>query len=110
MNVTAVAVPAVSKNWKRVGWALLLAVVAQAGHDDADGARRAYLAGMLRVLPNEHIAYAPPADGVPPAVIMAWVSSTLMESGSALAPPVLTRATSSCGTAMVVGWNSGLGM
>jgi len=44
--------------------ALLLAVVAQAGHDDADGARRAYLAGMLRVLPNEHLAYAPPADGV----------------------------------------------
>jgi Zn-dependent protease with chaperone function len=44
--------------------ATLLAVVAQAGHEDADGARRAYLAGMLRVLPNEHLAYAPPADGV----------------------------------------------
>ncbi|GAA5004886.1 M48 family metallopeptidase [Pseudoluteimonas lycopersici] len=44
--------------------ALLLAVVAQAGHDDADSARRAYLAGMLRVLPNEHLAYAPPANGV----------------------------------------------
>jgi Zn-dependent protease with chaperone function len=44
--------------------ASLLAVVAQAGHDDADNARRAYLAGMLRVLPNEHLAYAPPADGV----------------------------------------------
>ena len=44
--------------------ALLLAVVAQAGHDDADSARRAYLAGMQRVLPSEHIAYAPPADGV----------------------------------------------
>jgi Zn-dependent protease with chaperone function len=44
--------------------ALLLSVVAQAGHVDADGARRAYLAGMLRVLPNEHLAYAPPANGV----------------------------------------------
>ena len=44
--------------------ALLLAVVAQAGHDDADSARLAYLAGMQRVLPSEHIAYAPPADGV----------------------------------------------
>lgn len=44
--------------------ALLLAVVAQAGHDDADSARRAYLAGMLRVLPNEHLAYVPPANGV----------------------------------------------
>jgi Zn-dependent protease with chaperone function len=44
--------------------ALLLSVVAQAGHDDADSARRAYLAGTLRVLPSEHIAYAPPADGV----------------------------------------------
>jgi hypothetical protein len=44
--------------------ALLLAVVAQAGHDDADGARRAYLAGMLRVLPNEHLPYAPPESGV----------------------------------------------
>ena len=44
--------------------ALLLAVVAQAGHDDADSARRAYLAGMLRVLPNDHLPYAPPADGV----------------------------------------------
>jgi hypothetical protein len=44
--------------------ALLLAVVAQAGHDDADSARRAYLAGMLRVLSNEHLAYAPPANGV----------------------------------------------
>ena len=45
--------------------ALLLAVVAQAGNQDSpDSARRAYLAGMLRVLPNEHLAYAPPADGV----------------------------------------------
>ena len=45
--------------------ATLLAVVAQAGNQESsDGARRAYLAGMLRVLPNEHIAYAPPANGV----------------------------------------------
>ena len=45
--------------------ATLLAVVAQAGNQEStDTARRAYLAGMLRVLPNEHIAYAPPANGV----------------------------------------------
>ena len=44
--------------------ALLLAVVAQAGHDDADNARRAYLAGMQRVLPSDHLPYAPPANGV----------------------------------------------
>jgi hypothetical protein len=45
--------------------ALLLAVVAHAGNRESpDSARRAYLAGMLRVLPNEHIAYAPPANGV----------------------------------------------
>ncbi len=46
-------------------FATLLAVVAQAGHPgDPDGARRAYLAGMQRVLPRDHLPYAPPADGV----------------------------------------------
>jgi len=45
--------------------ALLLSVVAQAGNDDSpDNARRAYLAGMQRVLPSDHLPYAPPADGV----------------------------------------------
>ncbi len=42
----------------------LLAVVAQAGHEDAGDAQRAYLAGMQRVLPRDHVPYAPPADGV----------------------------------------------
>lgn len=46
-------------------FATLLAVVAQAGHvGDAEGARRAYLAGMHRVLPRDHVPYAPPAAGV----------------------------------------------
>jgi hypothetical protein len=45
-------------------FATLLAVVAQAGHRDADDARRAYLAGLQRVLPRDHQPYAPPADGV----------------------------------------------
>lgn len=46
-------------------FALLLAVVAQAGHgDDAEAARRAYLAGLQRVLPRDHVPYAPPAEGV----------------------------------------------
>ncbi len=45
-------------------FATLLAVVAQAGHDDAASAQRAYLAGMQRVLPRDHLPYAPPANGV----------------------------------------------
>ncbi len=45
-------------------FATLLAVVAQAGHDDAPSARRAYLAGMQRALPRDHVPYAPPANGV----------------------------------------------
>ncbi|MBP6798709.1 MAG: M48 family metallopeptidase [Luteimonas sp.] len=48
----------------RQEFATLLAVVAQAGNpEDADAARRAYLAGMQRVLPRDHLPYAPPADG-----------------------------------------------
>jgi hypothetical protein len=42
----------------------LLALVAQAGHDNDHDALRAYLAGLQRVLPHEHIDYAPPAEGV----------------------------------------------
>jgi Zn-dependent protease with chaperone function len=45
-------------------FATLLAVVAQAGHEDAASAQRAYLAGMQRVLPRDHVPYAPPANGV----------------------------------------------
>ena len=44
--------------------ATLLAVVAQAGHDDPQQAQRAYLAGLQRVLPQAHAAYAPPGRGV----------------------------------------------
>lgn len=44
--------------------AALLALVAQAGHDNDHDALRAYLAGLQRVLPHEHIDYAPPAEGV----------------------------------------------
>ncbi|MCW5580129.1 MAG: peptidase M48 Ste24p, partial [Luteimonas sp.] len=48
----------------RQEFATLLAVVAQAGHpDNPDEARRAYLAGMQRVLPRDHLPYAPPAEG-----------------------------------------------
>ncbi len=43
----------------------LLTVVAQAGSpDDPSAAQRAYLAGMQRVLPRDHMPYAPPANGV----------------------------------------------
>ena len=44
--------------------AILLALVAQAGHDNPHDALRAYLAGLQRVLPREHIDYAPPPEGV----------------------------------------------
>ena len=45
-------------------FATLLAVVACHGNDDELAARRAYLAGLQRVLPRDHLPYAPPANGV----------------------------------------------
>src|SRR3546814_18545084 len=46
-------------------FATLLAVVAKAGNpDDQAEAQRAYLAGMQRVLPRDHVPYAPPPNGV----------------------------------------------
>ena len=46
-------------------FATLLSVVAQAGSpDDTPAAKRAYLAGMQRVLPRDHVPYQPPANGV----------------------------------------------
>ncbi|TDK22760.1 peptidase M48 Ste24p [Luteimonas aestuarii] len=46
-------------------FATLLAVIAQAGNPgSAEDARRAYLAGMQRVLPRDHLPYAPPAEGI----------------------------------------------
>lgn len=49
--------------------ALLLAVLAQQGHTCPDAARRAYTAGMARVLPHWQQAYAPPQDFV---VALEW--------------------------------------
>ena len=46
-------------------FATLLAVVAHAGNPgDPAAAQRAYLAGLQRVLPRDHLPYAPPANGV----------------------------------------------
>ena len=46
-------------------FATLLAVVARAGNPgDEAAARRAYLAGLQRILPQDHLPYAPPANGV----------------------------------------------
>lgn len=46
-------------------FAILLSVVARAGNPgDEAGARRAYLAGLQRILPQDHLPYAPPANGV----------------------------------------------
>ena len=44
--------------------ALLLAVVVQAGHAEPAAAQHAYLAGLQRALPRDHVAYAPPRSGV----------------------------------------------
>ncbi|HEY0661079.1 MAG TPA: M48 family metallopeptidase [Lysobacter sp.] len=44
--------------------ATLFAVVAQSGHADAEAAKRAYLAGMQRVLPQDHLPYLPRPAGV----------------------------------------------
>jgi Zn-dependent protease with chaperone function len=44
--------------------ATLLALIAQVGHDGEDAAKRAYLAGLQRVLPHGHIDYAPPSEGM----------------------------------------------
>lgn len=43
----------------------LLSVIAHAGHADAAQARRAFLAGMERLLPQAMTTYAPPTAGVP---------------------------------------------
>ena len=48
----------------RKEFASLLAVVAQAGHEDRASAQHAYLAGLQRVLPRDHLPYVPPANGV----------------------------------------------
>ncbi|WP_372018597.1 M48 family metallopeptidase [Pseudoxanthomonas sp. 10H] len=49
----------------RQEFATLLAVMAQAGHPDSPmQAQRAYLAGLQRVLPRDHLPYLPPAGGV----------------------------------------------
>lgn len=45
-------------------FAILLAGVAQAGNTDPAEAQRAYLAGLQRVLPRDHLPYAPPSQGV----------------------------------------------
>ena len=52
--------------------ATLLAGMAQAGHADAAGAQHAYLAGMQRILPREHIAYRPSAN-MPLALEDVWM-------------------------------------
>ena len=44
--------------------AALLAVVAGAGHADPRAAQHAYLAGLQRILPDDHVAYRQPGNGV----------------------------------------------
>ncbi|GAB2614737.1 M48 family metallopeptidase [Novilysobacter erysipheiresistens] len=68
--------------------ATLLAVVAQAGHADAAAAQHAYLAGMQRILPREHVVYRPPAN-VPLALEDVW---TPLDSLDPLAKQLLVEA------------------
>ncbi|MDB6164466.1 MAG: family metallopeptidase [Xanthomonadaceae bacterium] len=44
--------------------ATLLCVVAQAGNDTTDDARRAYLAGIQRILPSDALPYLPREEGI----------------------------------------------
>jgi hypothetical protein len=44
--------------------ATLLCVVAQSGHESPEAAQRAYLAGIQRVLPSDHLPYLPRREGV----------------------------------------------
>jgi Zn-dependent protease with chaperone function len=55
--------------------AILLAVLAQAGNDDAAAAERAFRTGLDRVLPGAGYPYAPPAQGVL-ALDNAWPALT----------------------------------
>ena len=48
----------------REALATVLALLAQLGHEDEAGARRAFHAGLGRSLPNQHIEYAVPAQGI----------------------------------------------
>ena len=49
----------------RQEFSTMLAVVARAGNPANEAAaRRAYLAGLQRILPQDHLPYAPPAAGV----------------------------------------------
>jgi Zn-dependent protease with chaperone function len=43
--------------------ATLLCVVAQCGHDSPEAAQRAYLTGIQRVLPQDHLPYLPRKEG-----------------------------------------------
>ena len=45
-------------------FATLLAVVAHCGNANPMAAQHAYLSGLQRVLPRDHLPYAPPAEGV----------------------------------------------
>ncbi len=56
----------------------LLAVVAQAGHDNPADAPRAYIAGLTRVFPRLNAPYAPPADRQT-ALELAWPELDALE-------------------------------
>jgi Zn-dependent protease with chaperone function len=53
--------------------ALLLAALAQVGHDDETAAAQAFAAGMARFAPGRDVAYAPPPQG-PVALESVWAA------------------------------------
>jgi hypothetical protein len=82
--------------------ATLLSVIARAGHDDGRDAQRAYLAGMQRVLPRDHIDFAVPTEGVV-ALEPVWpVLDALDPHGKQLLVEALTAALSHDGRIRVV--------
>lgn len=82
--------------------ATLLAVIAMAGHDDGHDALRAYLAGMQRVLPRDHIDFVVPTEGVV-ALEPAWpVLDALDPHGKQLLVEAVTAAVSHDGRIRVV--------
>jgi Zn-dependent protease with chaperone function len=82
--------------------ATLLSVIARAGHDDGRDAQRAYLAGMQRVLPRDHIDFAVPTERVV-ALEPVWpVLDALDPHGKQLLVEALTAALSHDGRIRVV--------
>jgi hypothetical protein len=79
----------------------LFATVARYGHENAEAATRAYLAGMREVLPESTTAYAPPEEWVPALDRALAALDSLTPPGKELVVRGLTRAISDDGVVSV---------